>query len=326
MKKIVGIVVCFVLCLFTCGGVLYGCGKKADVVIVSSMEDFRTDKLRQMLKEKFPELKIDVNYMPSGTNAAKVKAEKTAVEADIVMDIDYGYMSDLKDNFADLRQVTDTSVFLDEMVDSDSKFIPLSKFSIGVIVNESKLDGAPVPESYNDLLKSDYKGKIIMPNPKASGTGYGFLKGMVALKGEDAAFAYFEELQKNIHNFTSSGSGPVSSLVRGDSAIGIGMIFNAANENNKGANLKITNFAEGTPYNLAGMAMIKGRETNEATKKVFDFVAQEFVKYDKIHYIPEKIYKEQPPTQIENYPETVNFDMKGFSSAEKERLLGKWKY
>ena len=52
--------------------------------------------------------------------------------------------------------------------------------------------------TYEDLLKPEYKGLISMPSPKASGTGYIFLKALVNSMGEDKAFAYFDKLSKNV--------------------------------------------------------------------------------------------------------------------------------
>lgn len=69
----------------------------------------------------------------------------------------------------------------------------------------------PAPASYDDLLKPEYKGLISMPSPKSSSTGYIFLLNMVNERGEEAAFAYFDQLAENMsgQGFTTSGSGPV---------------------------------------------------------------------------------------------------------------------
>ena len=81
-----------------------------------------------------------------------------------------------------------------------------------------------------------------MPNPKSSGTGYMFLKNLVNTWGEEAAFAYFDELSKNILQFTSSGSGPINALVQEEVAIGLGMTAQAVTQINEGVNLKIVFF------------------------------------------------------------------------------------
>ena len=59
------------------------------------------------------------------------------------------------------------------------------------------------PTSYEDLLKPEYKGLISMPNPKASGTGYMFLKSLVNEWGEEKTFSYFDKLTPNVLQYTS---------------------------------------------------------------------------------------------------------------------------
>jgi len=54
---------------------------------------------------------------------------------------------------------------------------------------------------------------------------------------------------------------------------------------------------------------------------------KDFSKYDKEHFVPGKILKDQE-TKIENYPINLSdADMTGINSIElKDQLLSKWKY
>ncbi|UKI27618.1 MAG: hypothetical protein L6V91_03195 [Bacilli bacterium] len=90
---------------------LTGCGNKDKVVIYTSMEEERNQKLTEMLKEEFPNLNVVVQHMATGNSAAKIKNEGTKVEADIVIDLETAHMKDVQDNFADLSNV-DTSFFI----------------------------------------------------------------------------------------------------------------------------------------------------------------------------------------------------------------------
>ena len=323
MKKLVTILLCGLLILN--GLFLFSaCGKKTDVTIFSSMEDFRNEKLVEMLKEEFPDMKIDLTYFPSGDNAAKVEAEGTKIAADIVLDIDYGYMNKLKANFADLTDIIALTEFLDEIIPDDNTYFPVAKQSVGIIVNETALNGKAVPASYDDLTDPIYKGLISMPSPKSSGTGYSFVKGMVELKGEDNAFAFFKEFQKNVKAFTTSGSGPVNNLAIGEAAIGVGMIFQAVQKINEGVNLTILDLPGGTPYNQSGGAIIKGRENKENVKKVAAFITAVFLRYDNIYFIPESLFKKADKPEIENFPVVNNMNMNGFSQIKKQHLLERW--
>ena len=169
-----------------------------------------------------------------------------------------------------------------------------------------------------------------MPDPKSSGTGYFFYKSWVNSWGEEAALEYVDKLYPNIKQFTESGSGPIKLLKQGEIAIGLGLTFQAVSERNDGQPFEIIFPEEGSPYSLTGSAIVKGHEDKKGVSEVFDYIANDFLKYDKENFSPETIYEGQTHT-IENYPkinEDYNYaDMTGIQVyKEKERLLSIWKY
>jgi iron(III) transport system substrate-binding protein len=305
------------------------CKKESNrVVIYSTSEDFRIEHFQKRLNEQFPDYEVIINYVPTGNLAAQLKAEGTKTECDIIGELDTGYLEGLLDNLADVSSY-DTSVFLDILVPSHHKYLPWLKSAGCIIANEEFLAARklPIPASYDDLLKPEYKGVISMPNPKSSSTGYFFLKNLVNTRGEDAAFAYFDGFAKNVLQFTSSGSGPVNALVQGEAGIGLGMTFQVVTTINKGVPLRIIYFDEGSPYTTYGTGIIKGKETRKAVQDVFEFYSTTISREDKDLFVPERIFKDQVNT-VPNYPQNViDADMTGIENlAEKQRLLEKLQY
>ena len=306
--------------------------KKTDdtsVIIYTSTEDFRTEHMQQLLKEKFPRYDITLQVLSTGNHAAKLKAEGTQTEADIILNLETGYMEGLQDILADLSAY-DLSEFLPELVPASKRFLPWDKSSGAIVISRSGLEGAglPVPASYQDLLNPVYKGLISMPNPKSSGTGYMFLVSLVNAWGEDTAFAYFDSLSENILQFTTSGSGPVNALIQGEVAIGLGMTLTAVNAiNTRSSSFDLFFFEEGAPNITTSFGIVRGKETSLVVKEVFEFIMTRLVKDDKQLYCPEPIFINQP-NNIDNYPKTIPYaNMDGvYDLALKERLLAKWKY
>jgi iron(III) transport system substrate-binding protein len=308
-----------------------GCrsGESKEVVIFTSTEDFRTEHMQQLLDEKFPDYDISLQVLNTGNHAAKIKAEGTQTEADIILNLETGYLEGLEDVFADLSSF-DLSPFLPELVPASKKYLPWDKSSGAIVFNRKKLEdsGLSVPASYEDLLNPAYKGLISIPNPKSSGTGYMFLVSLVNAWGEDAAFDYFDRLAENILQFTTSGSGPVNALIQGEAAIGLGMTLTAVQAiNTRNAPLEMTFFREGAPSITTGMAIIRGKENRAIVKEVFQFAMTTLVREDKELYCPEPIFKDQP-NNIANYPRTILYaDMTGvYDLARKDKLLERWKY
>jgi iron(III) transport system substrate-binding protein len=325
MKKIVYLAAALLLL-----GLAFSCKKESDeILIFTSSEDFRIEHLQKRLNEQFPQYSIIINYTTTGNLAAKLKAEGTKTDCDIIGEMDSAYMEGILDSLADLSSF-DSSVFLDELVPSHHKYLPFIKSAGCIIINEQFLleRNLPIPSSYQDLIKPVYKGIISMPNPKSSGTGYFFLKNLVNVWGEDAAFAYFDKFADNVLQFTSSGSGPVNALIQGEAGIGLGMILQAVTAiNTRGVSLKLIFFDEGSPWSVYGMGMIKGKDSRKAVRDVFEFYVNTLTREDKELFAPEQIFKNQTNT-IPNYPKNVKVaDMRGIDNlSEKERLLEKWKY
>lgn len=59
----------------------------------------------------------------------------------------------------------------------------------------------PVPKSWADLLKPEYKGDIQVANPASSGTAYTMVATLVQLMGEDKAFDYLKALHRNVGQY-----------------------------------------------------------------------------------------------------------------------------
>lgn len=297
------------------------------VVIYSGTEEYRNEYYLKRLNEVFPDYDITIVYMPTGNLAAKLAAEGSSTDIDIIFDLDYSYAGLVEEYLADLSDYSQECFAEDTRVES-AKYLPATRNGGAIIINPDVLaaKGVAEPTCYADLLKPEYKNLIAMPNPKSSGTGYMFLKSLVNAMGEDEAFDYFDGLAENILQFTSSGSGPVNMLVQGEVGIGLGMTAQAVTAINDGANLKILFFEEGSPYAMYGYAMPQGKETRKAVKDVFDFFYTTLVMEDKELFFPEQVFIQQE-TSIENYPTDIPYaNMEGNTTEEKARLLENWEY
>lgn len=323
MKKFLA----FFLCIALFCGCLIGCsGKDNSVVIYSCANDQRIAFMTESLQAKFPNYNIVVEYMGTSKLAAKLLAEGSNTDCDIVHDLSYLNLDSLNNAkiLADVSYI-DTSAYLDDTIVSKN-YIVECRTAGGVIVNKDVLAkfNLEAPTSYEDLLKPEYKGLISMPDPKASGTGYMFFKSLVNAWGEEKAMDYFTKLAVNVLQFTSSGNGPVNALMQQEVAIGLGMTNNAVVQIDEGANLEILFFEEGAPVSMYGQTIIAGKETKKAVKEVFDYMVSEHPYLEGEKFGMEKIFKDKDYTS-ENYPTNINYaDMSNDTLTEKERLLALW--
>lgn len=313
----------FVILLITV--IITGCSKKDSVVIYTSMEDHRNQLLKEMINKEFKDIDVKVQSIATGNSAAKVKNEGTNIEADIILDLETAYIANLEDNFADLSSF-DSSMYL-EGVNKSKYYFTWVKYTMNLIIDKKYFEdnNLEIPRTYEDLLKKEYKNLIAMPDPKTSGTGYAFFLNVVNIMGEKEAVKYFKKLKSNLREFTTSGSGPTNLLKQGEIAIALGMTSQGSEAINEGYNFEIVELETGSPYNTTSTGIIKGRETDENVKKVFDWLIGEFGRFDKENYMPDKILVDQK-SNVKNYPADLkDADMKNIDSVEtKERLIELW--
>ena len=314
----------FVILIITV--IVTGCTNKKDsVIIYSCMEDNRNQLLKEMVKEEFGDIDVKVQSIATGNSAAKVKNEGTKIEADIILDLETAYIANLEDNFADLSSF-DSSMYL-EGVNKSNKYFTWVKYTMNLIIDKDYFEenNLKIPKTYEDLLKKEYKNLIAMPDPKTSGTGYAFFLNAVNIMGEKEAVKYFKKLKSNLREFTTSGSGPTNLLKQGEIAIALGMTSQGAEAISEGYNFEIVELETGSPYNTTSVGIIKGRETDENVKKIFNWLIGDFGRFDKENYMPDKILKDQE-SNVKNYPTNLkDADMENIDSVEtKDKLIEAW--
>lgn len=324
MKKIIVVLVIVTLLL----GWNVASENEDSIIIYSSAEQFRNDEMQEQLNKQFPDLNIYVMYMPTAKAAAKIAAENDKTDADIVVGVESAYMEKIKDSLEDISGMSHLD-YLDDVKLEENKYVIWERQAGSIIINNTvlKKHNLPMPETYEDLLDPVYRNMIAMPDPKSSGTGYFFYKNLVNVMGEEQALDYIDKLAGNIKQFTESGSGPVKLLIQQEVAIGLGLTFQAVSEKNEGNDFTILQPEYGSPYSLTATGLTKGRKNDKDIVKVFDFLINNFLVYDKEYFCPEQILVHQE-NKISNYPQNIKYaDMTGIEDIqEKERLLSLWKY
>ena len=338
-----------VIALLLCTAfVLAGCGSTDDqnstssgagkdrVVIYTAAEDERIAYIQEGLDKQFPDTEIVIQSLGTGQLLSKLQAEGKDSDCDIFYDLEVVnaeiILNAAPDLFVDLSDY-DFSIYdpsVTGYTDRHHKYAVNGKTAGAFLVNTKMLEekGLPIPATYEDMLKPEYAGLISMPSPKSSGTGYSYYNGMVTILGEEAAMKYFEELNPNIKEYTTSGSAPAKAAVRGDVAIAYGLLWQCVNYANENEGLTVVVPEQGLAFDLFTMGMISGHETKGSVKEVFTYLYNELNKPQCAKFNPDKIYVDMPAAEIQNYPENYKeITMAGlFDFQYKQDLLDKWKY
>lgn len=306
------------------------------VVIYTAAEDERIAYLQEKLDEKFPEVEIVIQSLGTGQMLTKLQAEGLNTDCDIFYDLEVVnaeiILNENPELFADLSgydfSVYDSSVT--GYTDRHKRYCANGKTYGAFLVNTAMLEeqGLSVPETYLEMLNPEYEGLISMPSPKSSGTGYSLYNGIFTILGQEEGMRYFEELDSNIMEYTTSGSAPAKAVVRGDVAIGFGLLWQCVQYANANEGVEVLIPDNQLPFGLFTMGMINGHDSREVVKNVFDYLYSGLNKDQCALYNPDKIYVDMPEALIPCYP--VGFDeinMENLFDAQyKQEMLDRWEY
>ncbi|NLC33105.1 MAG: ABC transporter substrate-binding protein [Clostridiales bacterium] len=158
--------------------------------------------------------------------------------------------------------------------DKDGQWYGVYKGILGFMVNTEELErlGVPAPKGWDDLLKPEYKDLIWLSNPNTAGTAKLVINTMVQMKGHDAAMDYLVALDKNIAQYTKSGSGPSKKVGIGECVIGIGFLHDGITQILDGYdNIELIIPEEGTSFEVGATAIFKGAKHPNAARLWVEF-------------------------------------------------------
>ncbi|MBS5864831.1 ABC transporter substrate-binding protein [Olegusella massiliensis] len=154
---------------------------------------------------------------------------------------------------------------------TENDWYGIYKGILGIMYNKEELERLKLdaPKDYDDLLDEKYKGLVWMANYNTSGTALLFLNTMIQKKGsEEAGIEFLKKLDKNIAQYTKSGSGPSKSVGTAECTIGIGMLHDAIYQivDNGYDNIGLQVPSSGASYEIGATAMFAGCAHPNAAK------------------------------------------------------------
>jgi iron(III) transport system substrate-binding protein len=204
----------------------------------------------------------------------------------------------------------------------------MNPLGLGVNTKVIKERGAPVPTSWEDLLRPELRNQIQMPSPQTSGTGYNMVATLVQLWGEDRAFEYLKKLHPNVQTYTQSGTAPSKAAAIGQAAIGIQFTPAFLQLADEGYPLQLAFPKEGVGFEAPAISIVRGAPHLDAAKKLVDWFltvdGQNTITDAKTYFFPvhpkAKLMKGLPP--FDQIP-IMKYDAVQ-AGQDKKRLVDRW--
>ncbi|MCY6355619.1 ABC transporter substrate-binding protein [Clostridium sp. ZS2-4] len=324
-------------------GILAGCGnsdskketskdnKQLQLTIYAGlMEDHAQKAIKEFEKETG--IKTNMVRMSGGEILARITAEKGNTQASVWYGGPADTFIDAKGKGLLEKYVSPNAEKIpDKFKDKEGYWTGIYNGYLGFVCNGALLKekGVQVPKSWEDLLKPEYKGQIVVANPGSSGTAYTLVSTLVQLWGEDKAMDYLKKLDGQIKQYPKTGSAPAQMAGMGEAMVGICFMHDGIKYKKQGyEDIVLSAPSEGTGYEIGAVGIIKNAPDMEAAQKFVDWAlskkAQELGQtVGSFQFLTNP--DAQPPKEAEQLKNTnlINYDMT-FAGENRARLVEAW--
>ncbi|NQU64120.1 MAG: ABC transporter substrate-binding protein [SAR324 cluster bacterium] len=280
MKKSVNFVILLLLAM-TC--FLGEAVAKDTVVVYTSLENDEIVKYLALAEKELPGLDIKAIRLSTGELGARMLAERSNPQVDVVWGWAVTNMAGFVDrDMLEPYKPVNWDKIPANFKDPDGYWTAIDLYAAAFVINDKvlKRKNLPRPMGWTDLLHSAYKDTLIMPNPASSGTGFLQIASLLVIMDPDYknkpieknnGWDFLKKLDKNMGQYIKSGSKPAKLTAAGEYAIGASFAFVYTSLKKKGFPVSMVLPSEGVGFELEANALVKGAKHQEAAKKFLDW-------------------------------------------------------
>lgn len=212
-----------------------------------------------------------VNVVTGGTGELfqRIKAEAANVQADIMYTggIDSG--GSFREYLADYVSKEDKNLFISAK--DNPWYNAVFLHPMGIIYNTNLVKEGEV-KGWMDLTDSKWKGKVLMPDPRKSGSAFGeLIIHLHAFGREDKGWNFFQSLYKNL-TVTTSSSHTYKFVASGEYPLGLTHERNAYKYRDGGSPVGFVYPEEGTAVRPDGIYLVKDGPNPVLAKEFIDWI------------------------------------------------------
>ncbi|HEY7907378.1 MAG TPA: ABC transporter substrate-binding protein [Thermomicrobiales bacterium] len=229
------------------------------------------DGLKAAFNKKYPNVAVTIYRDGTEKVIAKLHAEQDAksIQADVLLIADAPTMETLKAGaFLQTYKSPFASAFDKQFVDAEGYYTGTKIINSGIAVNTTA--NLPKPATWKDLLKPDYKGKLVSPSPQYSGAAA--LNYAVFLNNTTYGAAFVKGLQTNGMTIVQANGDALTKIISGEAPVGIVTDNGVRAAKAKGSPVEMIYPTDGAIPVTEPVGIVAGTKNLDAAKAFVDFV------------------------------------------------------
>ena len=306
--------------------------QKTELLVYTALETDQLKAYEEAFAKEVPDVAIKWVRDSTGVVTAKLIAEKANPQADVIWGLAATSLLILEQDGLLLPYAPkNLASILPAYKDSKNPPAWCGMDIWGATVCFNTVEAAkmnlPKPETWQDLTKPIYKGKIVMPNPASSGTGYLDVTSWLQIMGEQNGWKFMDGLHENIAQYTHSGSKPCVQAGNGEFPIGISFEYRANTIKAKGGPIDLIFPKEGLGWDMEAFAIMKNTKKVDAAKKLADWASSKAAmeQYAKNYAIVAVAGVAQPlPNVPADYEKRLVKNDFSWAAKNRDRILAEW--
>lgn len=248
--------------------------------------------------------------------------------ADLVIGLDQFDLEQANSLF-EWKAINTPGIEFDEPVKgalSNAPFVPYDWGVLAFVMRQSQL--TQLPRSLEDLLSPAWKGQISMQDPRTSTPGMQFLFWLIQLKGEEGAFEFLKNFNKQVKAYSVSWSSAYGLFTKGQTKTAFSYITSPIYHliEEKDSDVIAAEFQEGHPlqYEFMGIPTLC-KQCDLADKFAALILSKEGQKIimEKNYMFP-VVKSVTEGTPFANIPPLKSFPINIPKIVDRERILKRW--
>ncbi|HAS83042.1 MAG TPA: putative 2-aminoethylphosphonate ABC transporter substrate-binding protein [Verrucomicrobia bacterium] len=267
--------------------------KAAEITVYTALEDDELAVYMPAFEKAHPDIKVNIIRDSTGIITARLLAERQNPVADVVWGTaatsllvceELGMLAPY--NPKGIEKVRPT---MKDAVNTPVHWVGIKAWVTGIVGNTIEMQARKMtmPRSFADLIKPEYRGALVMPNPASSGTGFLTVSAILQLMGEEKGWAYMDKLHENMALYTHSGSAPAKMAGKGEFPVGISFAYRGFKQRASGEPVEVAFPAEGSGYDIESNALISKPQIKPEAKTFLDWAISDeaMAMYAKVYPI-----------------------------------------